>query len=343
MKIALVNTFMPFLRGGAEVLVDDLYQQLKNRGHSVTLFRMPFPNDYEVGLMELVLASKLLDFTAYDRIIAFKFPGYCVCHPQKSVWLFHQFRQVYDLFDVEDGLPKNENTLALKSIIEMIDSHDLRDVRNCTVIGSEVERRLKKYNDIPSDVVHPPLPNAERYFCSESSDYFYYPSRVTKLKRQHLVVEAMRYVKTDVKLVLTGQCKEPEYEDLIRSTIQNYGLKDRVFYQNIWLEEEKKLKLLAESLGVIFIPYHEDYGYITLEAYYAGKPMITCTDSGSPVGFVKEGKTGYVVDPTPEVLAEKMDLLYRDREKTIEMGQNARREIERRNITWDETVRRLLS
>ena len=71
MKIALVNTFMPFLRGGAEILVDDLKKQLQKRGHQVTLFRLPFPSDYEVGLIELVLGSKLLDFTSYDKVIAF--------------------------------------------------------------------------------------------------------------------------------------------------------------------------------------------------------------------------------------------------------------------------------
>ena len=113
MKIALVNTMTPFVRGGAEILVDDLRGQLAERGHQVELFRLPFPNDYAVGLPELVLASKLLDFSSYDRVIAFKFPAYCVCHRHRTLWLFHQFRQVYDLFDKQDGLPRTtENEAA---------------------------------------------------------------------------------------------------------------------------------------------------------------------------------------------------------------------------------------
>ena len=32
--------------------------------------------------------------------------------------------------------------------------------------------------------------------------------------------------------------------------------------------------------------YDEDYGYITLEAFFAGKPVITHTDSGGPLEFV---------------------------------------------------------
>ena len=118
MKIALVNTITPFIRGGAEILVDDLFDQLQQRGHRVTLFRLPFPNEYEVQLQELVLAGKLLDFTSYDRVIAFKFPAYCVCHPHKVLWLFHQFRQVYDLYGKEYGIQETPEGRAVKKLVE---------------------------------------------------------------------------------------------------------------------------------------------------------------------------------------------------------------------------------
>ena len=342
MKIALVNTFIPFLRGGAEVLVDDLFHQLSLSGHQVTLFRVPFPTDYEIDLTELVIAMKLLDLTAYDRVITFKFPGYCVCHPNRSLWLFHQFRQVYDLYGKENGFEANARTDAIRSIVQTLDNQELREIKNCTVIGTEVRDRLKRFNGIDAEVICPPLPNAESYYSSQASNYIYYPSRVTRLKRQHLAIEAMRYVQSGVRLILTGRCGEPDYEDELNRLISENRLENRVQYQNLWLGEDEKLKLISESLGLLFIPFHEDYGYVTLEAYYAAKPLITCTDAGSPVGFVEEGKTGYIAQPTPQDIAEKMDLLYLDRQKAAEMGRNARAEILRRNITWDETVRKLL-
>ena len=43
---------------------------------------------------------------------------------------------------------------------------------------------------------------------------------------------------------------------------------------------------MLEALGVIFPPLDEDYGYVTLEAMLAAKPVITCTDSGGPLEFV---------------------------------------------------------
>lgn len=343
MKIALVNTLAPFVRGGAEVLVDDLQEQLLLRNHQVTLFRLPFPDSYEVPLIEMVLASQLLDFTAYDRVIAFKFPAYCVCHPQKTLWIFHQFRQVYDLYGIEDGLDDTARNRVLRDMIREIDQKEICASKQVFVIGEEVRRRLQNYNDLPSEFIPPPLPSHDIYYSSVASDYLYYPSRVTKLKRQHLAVEAMRFVKTNVKLILTGECKEPEYEQELQKLVSRYGLEQKVQYENCWLEEKDKLKMLAECLGVLFIPYNEDYGYITLESFYSSKPMITCTDSGGPVCFLEDGYNGYLSEPTPQALAEKMDLLYLNREKAEKMGRNAKEYILRCNITWEETIRRLLT
>ncbi len=341
MKIALVNTISPFIRGGAEILVDDLQEQLVKRGHDVELFRLPFPNEYEIQLLELVLASKLLDFSAYDQVIAFKFPAYCVCHRHKKLWIFHQFRQVYDLFSID--IPDNEKYRALRELISQLDVKDMLAAERLLVIGKENQDRMLLYNNIKPDIVFPPLPNKEKYFCSDCKDYIYYPSRVNVTKRQHLAVEAMYYVKTNVKLILSGKCEDIEYERKLQNIIKKNNLQDKVIYQNSWIKEEEKLKLLAESLGVMFIPYKEDYGFVTLEAFYSSKPLITCTDSGTPCFFLENSGNGYLTEPTPQALAKKMDYLFMHRDLAKQMGENARKDILARNITWDETVRRLLS
>jgi len=53
----------------------------------------------------------------------------------------------------------------------------------------------------------------------------------------------------------------------------------------------------------------EDLGYVALEAMYAGKPVVTCLDSGGPLEFVVHDQTGFVTEPTPEALAEAIDRL----------------------------------
>lgn len=342
MKIALFNTMAPFVRGGAEILVDDLYDQLVKRGHNVTLFRVPFPNSFEVPLMELVYAAENMNFDAYDIVISFKYPAYCAVHRNKVLWIFHQFRQVYDLFGKEYGLPDDDTGNALKQIVMKIDNDGIGSAAKVFSIAQEVDNRLNKFNNLQSTVLFPPLQNSEKYYCENTGDYIYYPSRMTELKRQHLAVEAMRFVKSDVKLVLNGKCDNQDYMITLTSLVEKYQLQDKVIIKNEWVSDEDKMKSMANCLAVMYIPYREDYGLVTLEGFYSSKPVLSCSDSGGTKEFIEHDVTGLFAEPTPESLAECMDRLYLDKKKTEKMGKAAYEEIIRRNITWDHTIGRLL-
>ena len=47
---------------------------------------------------------------------------------------------------------------------------------------------------------------------------------------------------------------------------------------------------------MVYAPYDEDYGYVTLQAFLAGKPVITTTDAGGVLEWVEDGVTGLVTD-----------------------------------------------
>ncbi len=343
MKIALFNTFTPYVRGGAEILVDDLLEQLISRGYEVDLFRIPFPDNFEIPLQETIMCSRMLRFDQYDRVIAFKFPAYSAKHPQKVMWMFHQFRQVYELFGKEYGLNDDVTGNAIKNIITHADDMDISEARYVYTNAYEVTNRLWKYNSIKSEVLNPPLKNIEKYNCKESTDYIYYPSRITNIKRQHLAIEAMRYTKTDVRLVVTGKCDEPGYIEKLNALIDKYGLEKKVELINEWIEDDQKIEYISNSIGVIYIPYKEDScGFVSMEAFYSSKPVITCYDSGGTEELVEEGVTGYFVESTAKEIARAMDLMYSDKNRAKEMGVNAREEIIKREYTWEKTIRRLL-
>lgn len=211
MKIALFNTMTPFVKGGAEGLVEDLSKQLQIRGHKVTIFRIPFPDDYEVKLIELVLATKMLNFSGYDRVICFKYPTFSVMHRDKVLWICHQFRQVYDLWDQEFGLSDNTHNQAIKQIVTSIDTKDIGEARHIYTIAGVVSKRIKKFNNIESEVINPPLISNSSFFKESTGDYLFYPSRITELKRQLLAIEALKYTKSNVKLVIAGYCENEEY------------------------------------------------------------------------------------------------------------------------------------
>jgi glycosyltransferase involved in cell wall biosynthesis len=55
------------------------------------------------------------------------------------------------------------------------------------------------------------------------------------------------------------------------------------------ITERQLIDLYAGALAVVFPPFDEDYGYVTLEAFLARKPVITTTDAGGPLEFVEDG------------------------------------------------------
>ena len=115
-KIALVNNYLPFVYGGAEFLVDTLRDQLVARGHEAALVRIPFPATLDHKIINNIVSCRALQFEEADKVIAFKFPAYYVRHPNKTLWMFHQLRQVYELWDTEYGLPPTpENNCFVRS------------------------------------------------------------------------------------------------------------------------------------------------------------------------------------------------------------------------------------
>jgi glycosyltransferase involved in cell wall biosynthesis len=145
-----------------------------------------------------------------------------------------------------------------------------------------------------------------------------------------------------VRVCFGGTAEDPVYAKALSTMARHLRVQDRVEWLGYTTEEEKRA-LYARALGVIFPPMDEDYGYVTLEAMLASKPVITCTDSGGPLEFVCDGETGLITGPTPEALATAMDKLWADRALAEAMGEAGRIHYDRRQISWSTVVERLLS
>jgi len=136
---------------------------------------------------------------------------------------------------------------------------------------------------------------------------------------------------------------EPDNElDLkyIESLIREGGLHGKVKTMG-WISSEEKVELMANSLGCVFIPFGEDYGYVTLEAFHSRKPVITCADSGGPLDFVRDGVTGLVAEPDPRAIAGAMDRLFYGMEAARKMGQAGYDSVVSLRMTWDRIIERL--
>jgi len=188
----------------------------------------------------------------------------------------------------------------------------------------------------------PPLGDARLYHAGEFDNYFFYPSRINTIKRQFIAIEAMRYVKSNFKLILAGKPDAQKYGQELQNYIYKNHLENRVILLG-WISDEEKAKLLANAAGVVFIPHNEEYGYVTIEAFHSHKPVITFNDSGGPTDFVVDGHNGLVLEPSAKVLAEGMERLWSNRRALPAMGERAYQTLADHNINWDYVLENLLS
>ena len=277
-----------------------------------------------------------------DRVIALKFPAYFAPHSNKVGWILHQHRQAYDLYGTQYGdLHQSKQGQRVAEEIKRWDSQFLTELRDIFTISNTVTDRLKVYSDIAAKTLYPPPKDYEQFRCDSFADYILYPGRFSPIKRQLLVVEAMKSVPDRMKLLLIGSHND-DYGETVIKRIAALGLRDRVKVLGPVTEEEK-IKLYAECFAVYNGVYDEDYGYVTLEAFLSMKPVITHTDSGGPLEFVKNDENGFIIEPEPELIRECIERLMNNRNLAKEMGSRGRQTIERKQINWDHVIERLLS
>ena len=344
MKVLVVNNAAPFLRGGAEELADHLVRGLNAApGVESELLRLPFSWSPAERLVEEILIHQAHRLINVDRVIALKFPAYLVPHAHKTLWLLHQFRQAYDLGDAGHGLGDAGREGRIKGVIRRADEVAFADCRALYCNSPVTRDRLRRYNGREAQVLYPPLNDAELFTGGEAGGYVFAGGRVAPGKRQHLLVEAMARVRAPGRLVIAGPPESEAYADRLRALVAEHDLADQVELRLGFHPRADIAAWVNGATACAYLPFDEDsLGYVTMEAFACGKPVLTVTDSGGLLEMVSEA-TGAVVEPTPEALAGALDRLLSQPSRTAALGRAARAEWNGRGLDWSSTVARLLS
>ncbi|WP_160044148.1 glycosyltransferase family 4 protein [Paenibacillus sp. USDA918EY] len=346
MKIAIASVQVPFIKGGAEVHAHNLCKELIIRGYEADVVTIPFKWYPASSIVDGMLAAKLLDLSEVngnkiDKVIALKFPAYLLEHENKVVWLLHQHRQAYELWGTPYGdLENMEDGIRVREMIINSDTLALKGSSKVFANSKTVAQRLKAYNNVDSIPLYHPPSNYEKFYCDQFDNYIFYPGRIDEIKRQHLLIEALSFTNTPIKILLAGSI-ENKYEKRINDLLTQHDLKDRVKFVGFVSEEEKR-NLYANALAVYNGPYQEDYGYVTLEGFFSAKPVLTHSDSGGPLEFVQDEQNGFITEPSPSAIAKRLDELYNNKNLAREMGKNGRKLMDDLNINWDYVIKRLV-
>jgi len=332
----------PFIVGGAEILVSELKENLSRRGFRVDVANVPFKWYPVSEILRQALAWRLLDVTEsngtpVDLVIPTKFPSFLVRHPRKVTWLFHQHREAYDLF----GTPYCSFTDSLedrqvREAIHTMDTSALSECRSIFTISKNVAERLSRYNSLPATPLYPPPHHLGSYRTDSYGDYLFYAGRLDRLKRLDLALDAMKRAQAKARLKIAGS---GPLEEELKKQVRRLGLEDRVDFLG-YVSSDELVSLYAGCRAGYYAPLNEDYGYVTVESFLSRKPVLTTTDSGGPLEFVRQDENGLIREPDPARIAAGIDWLFEAPEARLkEMGEAGRRVVE--GITWDHVIDRL--
>jgi glycosyltransferase involved in cell wall biosynthesis len=372
---------VPLVIGGAHRLWDGLYAFInEHTGHDAELVKLPSPERTLPEIMASYERFTHLDVTEFDRIISTKYPAWMVDHPDHVVYVQHTLRGLYDTYhftglpervdhpdpdlrDLQAFLRSTSGRGALpelfervrrllgyrgpddpafafpgplaREIVHYLDRAGLAtsQIRRHFAISRTVARR-RDYFPPGATVRALPHPTNLEGLHEGPYDYFFTASRLDGAKRLELLIAAMRHVRADVELRIAGTGPD---EDRLRELAADDPRISFIGY----VSSAELAELYAGALAVPFVPYDEDLGLITLEAFLCAKPVITCHDTGGPTELVVHGTSGLVTGTTPESLGGALDLLAGDRDLARTMGAAGLRIA--RQVTWERVASALLA
>ena len=340
MRIAVCLPQVPFERGGAEVLADNLVAELRDRGHDAELVTVPYRWYPDRQLLENMLLWRLLRLDQGGRppdlVIGTKFPSYLVRHPRKVVWLFHQFRQAYDMHGTRFAqFADDAHGTAMRQAIRRADHEALSEASAVFTISGNTADRLRTFNGIDSEVCYPP-PQFHDLECLGDDGSVLSVGRLDPAKRTDLLIRALARVPNARATIIGEGSDRARLEQLARDS----GVSDQVTFLGR-VDDQALRDAYGRCRCVYYAPLDEDFGMVTVEAHLASKPVVTTTDSGGVLEFVQDGRTGLVVTPDVEGISAGLVRLLSDAELASRLGRAGQSAAGA--LGWDVVIERLLA
>ena len=304
MRIAVCAPQVPFERGGTEILAETLVEQLRGRDHEVELVRIPFKWYPGPGRSARRSLWRLLDLEEaqgrpIDLVIATKFPSYAIRHPNKVVWLVHQFRQAYELDRTDFGqFGEDPFDRATVRAIHRLDRTTLGEARRLFAISQNVADRLRALDWARGRGAACRRRSTSTTASDGVGEFILSVGRLDRAKRVDLLLEAAA-LDGSLQVVVAGE--GPDRERLERLSAKR-GLDGRVTFAGR-VGEDELVDLYARCLAVFYAPFDEDFGLVPYEAFLSEKPVVTTRDAGGPLEVVVDRENGLVCEPRPAAVA----------------------------------------
>src|SRR6185503_9919116 len=196
--VLIVTSAPPLVQGGHLVIAQALERALTEVGHRAAIVTTPSNRFGRQGAAYLANwmtdVSQTGDGAPVDRVITLRFPSYAVRHPVHVSWLNHTMREYYDLWDEFSATLSPQGRLkegVRRTLIHAADNYFLKQhVKKLFAQSATIQNRLREWNGVASEVLHPPPPQRP-YRTDGYGDYLFFASRLAPLKRADLLLRAL--------------------------------------------------------------------------------------------------------------------------------------------------------
>ena len=148
-------------------------------------------------------------------------------------------------------------------------------------ISSEVAKRAKKYYQVDSKIIYPPLilKDLDKAEPKGNGGFFLVVSRFVYYKRLDLAIKAFNKLGLPLKIVGVGK---------LENGLKNIANSNIEFLGNL---TDSKLSFYYKNCKALVFPGNEDFGLVMAEAQGFGKPVVAFRGGGA-TDIIKEGVTG---------------------------------------------------
>ncbi|OGB76518.1 hypothetical protein A2011_00370 [candidate division CPR3 bacterium GWE2_35_7] len=309
-----------------------LAEGLKKKGHEVILFSTPdlktevplmggdwYPLKHDLIrdryktrelISEYWMQSRTLVQDYYEADIIVKAIKYAnenqvdIIHTDSYlVHFFQSLTEIPIIYLMHDPLPTDE---AIEYwILKRFKDHKYISISNS-------QRRSGDLHINFIDTVYHGLPLENFIFNPKRGESLAFVGRVIKEKGLDKAIEVSKKLNIPLKLATTNDYKDSQYyQEEIAPII------DKRLVQTMgFLVGKEKIEFYNKAMALLFpISWSEPFGLVMIEAMACGTPVVAF-DCGSVKEVVKDGVTGYVVDPREGITGfieavKKIDLIDR--------------------------------
>ncbi len=189
----------------------------------------------------------------------------------------------------------------------------------------------------------------ERFSISKPKDdrVICYTGQLTPSRGVDVLIEAMKYLDNNVKLVIVGGNNDGEDLERLKDVAKDWDLNNKVIYAGYVLPSEVSSYLLKSD--VVVLPLLDHIHTVNFASslkqfeYMAAKKPIVATDLPSTKEILRDRENAILVKPNdPEALASGIKLVLENEELAKRISDNAYKEVCEK-YTWEKRAKNILS